>query len=83
VTELPGSGTERDTSTVPSKTIDLCDMAWGGGVCASDDQCGNGLCIDKRCVCYKDWGCEYCTLDVAQDVIGLGACVVRRAGGRF
>lgn len=74
VTELAGSGTTRTTSTSPPRTIDLCDMTWGGGVCTKDEHCGNGLCLDKKCVCYANWGCDYCSLDVSQDVINLGTC---------
>lgn len=81
VQELPGAGTTRDTGTSPSRTIDLCDMAWGGGVCTADEHCGNGLCLDKKCVCYKDWGCEYCTLDLAQDIVDLGTRVAVGGGG--
>lgn len=56
-----------------NQTFDLCDFSWGGGVCTQDDHCGNGLCIDNRCVCYANWACNYCTLDRSQDIMN-GVC---------
>lgn len=72
VIEIPSEGTTR--SVAGGGTVDLCNMPWGGGVCTEDVQCGAGVCLDNRCVCYKDWACEYCSLDLSQDILNGAQC---------
>jgi hypothetical protein len=52
--------------------VDWVSIPFGGGPCdeSRHDQCYNGLCIAKKCVCYKNWGCAFCTLESQDMKIG-------------
>jgi len=58
----------------PWGTIDVCSNPFGGGVCKQDKECGRGLCIAGKCVCYSGWTCEYCQLQVDQDILNHAQC---------
>ena len=66
--------TELSYLSEPWGTIDVCTNPFGGGLCTDDAECGNGLCLSGKCVCYSGWTCEYCQLGVNEDIRNHAQC---------
>ena len=66
--------TELSYLSEPWGTIDVCTNPFGGGLYTDDAECGNGLCLSGKCVCYSGWTCEYCQLGVNEDIRNHAQC---------
>lgn len=78
---LPALGTSRTYLSPPAGSVSMCGFEFGGGVCSSDYNCAEGICLGGRCVCYAGWVCPYCTLDMNADVLNHATCASYVTGG--